>query len=81
MNDSGLVEFHPATIVLAEAEGIWVSGLPEQARIITVGQGFVRAGESVSVVARAEDNRSSALVQQYVIPATDDNERAARIAL
>ena len=81
VNDNGSVEFHPATIVLAEAQGIWVSGLPEQTRIITVGQGFVRAGESVSVVARAEDNRSSALVQQHVIPATDDSKRAAGIAL
>jgi multidrug efflux system membrane fusion protein len=66
LNDSGVlgvktvdetdsVAFHPVTIVLAESSGIWVSGLPDDARIITVGQGFVRDGETVRVVP-AEDS-------------------------
>lgn len=42
------VAFHEVAIVRAETDGIWVTGLPETARIITVGQGFVSAGETVT---------------------------------
>ena len=41
------VVFHEVEIVRAQSDGVWVSGLPEEARIITVGQGFVSAGERV----------------------------------
>lgn len=50
VDDSNTVEFHPVSIVRAGADGIWVSGLPETARIITAGQGFVQAGEHVTVM-------------------------------
>jgi len=43
------VEFHTVRILRAEADGVWVSGLPELSRIITVGQGFVREGDTVQV--------------------------------
>lgn len=42
------VVFNPIEIVRAEIDGIWVTGLPSEARIITVGQGFVNEGETVS---------------------------------
>jgi multidrug efflux system membrane fusion protein len=48
------VEFHPVEIVRAGTEGIWVTGLPDPARIITVGQGFVSAGEAVAPRPEAE---------------------------
>ena len=41
------VEFFPIELVRTEANGVWVSGLPQKARIITLGQGFVSAGETV----------------------------------
>lgn len=41
------VEFRPVTIVRAQTDGIWITGLPETVRIITVGQGFVQAGDLV----------------------------------
>jgi RND family efflux transporter MFP subunit len=41
------VVFHPVELVRAETDGIWVSGLPQTADVITVGQGFVSAGERV----------------------------------
>lgn len=41
------VRFHEVGIVRAQIDGIWVSGLPDEARIITVGQGFVNDGEAV----------------------------------
>ncbi len=41
------VQFHVIEFVRAERDGVWVGGLPERARIITVGQGFVRPGDEV----------------------------------
>ena len=48
------VGFYPAELVRAETGGIWVSGLPDEATIITVGQGFVATGERVAAVAEGE---------------------------
>ena len=45
--EDGTVAFHEIEVVRAEVDGIWVSGLPDEARIITIGQGFVRDGEAV----------------------------------
>ncbi|ANT63143.1 efflux transporter periplasmic adaptor subunit (plasmid) [Salipiger sp. CCB-MM3] len=42
------VVFFPVIVERAQTDGIWVSGLPEKADIITVGQGFVRDGEMVA---------------------------------
>ena len=50
VNSEGKVDFHPIDLVRTEADGVWVSGLPEQLKIITEGQGFVSAGESVITV-------------------------------
>jgi len=43
------VIFNPIEIVQSSNEGIWVTGLAKQAKIITVGQGFVSQGLAVSV--------------------------------
>ncbi|MFO7641605.1 MAG: efflux RND transporter periplasmic adaptor subunit [Candidatus Competibacteraceae bacterium] len=43
------VAFHPIDPMRADVEGLWVTGLPERARVITVGQGFVNAGDPVRV--------------------------------
>ncbi len=42
------VVFTQIEVVRAEIDGIWVTGLPDTARIITVGQGFVNEGETVA---------------------------------
>ncbi len=47
VSDDNAVEFHQITIVRAQTDGIWVSGLPDEARIISIGQGFVNDGETV----------------------------------
>lgn len=47
-NDDRVV-FNEASIVTSDANGAWVTGLPEKARIITLGQGYVRVGERVKV--------------------------------
>lgn len=47
VNARGLVEFHKAVPVREDAEGLWLGGLPETLRLITVGQDFVSAGQPV----------------------------------
>ncbi len=44
------VVFYEVEPVQAEPDGVWVAGLPDTARVITVGQGFVRQGETVDPV-------------------------------
>ena len=44
------VQFHPVEIVADAVDGIWVTGLPAAATIITVGQELVVAGEKVEPV-------------------------------
>jgi len=45
-----LVQFYPAQFANATSQGIWLTGLPEKLRFITVGQGFVRPGDLVQPV-------------------------------
>jgi multidrug efflux system membrane fusion protein len=56
VNAEGVVEFHPVRIFSAGATGVWLAGLPENVRAITVGQEFVRPGERVTAVAEAGSN-------------------------
>ena len=49
VDENNKVVFHPVTIIQASTKGIWVSGLPKNAQIITIGQGFVEHGVQVRV--------------------------------
>ncbi len=49
VNEDSRVEFHHVKIVRDDVDGVWVSGLPEIATIITVGQELVVPGELVDV--------------------------------
>ncbi|WP_286263010.1 efflux RND transporter periplasmic adaptor subunit [Thalassotalea atypica] len=51
------VRFTGINIVRSESDGIWLSGLGEEAEIITLGQGFVRAGDKVQAVKSAEQQQ------------------------
>ncbi|MGO4893409.1 efflux RND transporter periplasmic adaptor subunit [Flavobacterium sp. W21_SRS_FM6] len=44
------VKFVPIDIVKSDSQGVWLSGMGEQADVITLGQGFVRDGDKVEVV-------------------------------
>jgi len=44
------VVFTPIDILKADAQGSWLTGLGKQPEVITVGQGFVRAGDRVDAV-------------------------------
>jgi len=46
VGDDDIVGFHEVDVVKAETDGVWVSGLPDEARIITIGQGFVKIGRA-----------------------------------
>lgn len=45
--EDGVVVFHAVTIVSDTREGVWVTGLPPVAEVITVGQESVTAGQAV----------------------------------
>jgi len=45
--EDGKVVFYPVTIVSDTREGVWVTGLPAVAKVITVGQENVTAGQAV----------------------------------
>ena len=44
------VEFFQIELARSDANGVWISGLPETARVIVVGQGYVSAGQTVEPV-------------------------------
>jgi multidrug efflux system membrane fusion protein len=48
--ENKIVKFTAIDIVKSENDGIWLTGLGQQADIITLGQGFVRAGDEVNPV-------------------------------
>ena len=50
VGNDGVVAFHPVEIVRADDGGIWISGLPDPVRVITVGHGFVHPGQRVEAV-------------------------------
>ncbi|MEM6711344.1 MAG: efflux RND transporter periplasmic adaptor subunit [Pseudomonadota bacterium] len=54
VNDDNRVEFHNVQIITDEAETVWVAGLPDEARVIVLGQDFVEDGQEV-VVATADE--------------------------
>ena len=53
VNDEGRVAFVPVAIIDDTPEGMWIAGLPERSRVITVGQEFVREGQQVRAISRS----------------------------
>ncbi len=54
VDDNNVVQFLPIELVSTSLDGAWVSGIPAQTRVITLGQGFVNVGESVDPIESAE---------------------------
>ncbi|HEX6995872.1 MAG TPA: efflux RND transporter periplasmic adaptor subunit [Gammaproteobacteria bacterium] len=50
VDEHGVVRFHDVEIFRSASDGVWVTGLPKEAVVITVGQGFVAVGERVEPV-------------------------------
>jgi multidrug efflux system membrane fusion protein len=53
------VAFYPVTIMKDTREGVWVTGLPPKVDIITLGQEFVTAGETVNATNVTKDTAST----------------------
>ncbi len=49
VNKDNLVEFYKVEIIQDTEKGVWVSGLPFNSRIITVGQDYVNNNEKVDI--------------------------------
>lgn len=49
--ENGVVAFHPVTIISDTRDGVWVTGLPLRADVITIGQENVTAGQAVDATA------------------------------
>lgn len=56
VNSNNRVEFSSVSIVRSDTGGVWVTGLPNRASLIVVGQGFVNAGDEVKPVAVSDSN-------------------------
>lgn len=54
-----IVHFYPINIVQTNSDGAWVTGIPAGTRVITLGQGFVNAGQQVEPVLTAEQPASA----------------------
>ena len=71
------VVFSPVVLERAQTDGIWVSGLPAQARVITIGQGFVSDGETVAPtleeaeVAAADVDAPDMPIPDDIVPEAD----------
>lgn len=48
--DDDRVVFHPVSIVDTASNGVWITGLPDEVTLITVGQEYVSPGETVRPV-------------------------------
>lgn len=54
VNEQQQVTIYPVTILTADNNGAWVSGLPQRAHIITQGAGFVASGDTVRLGGEAK---------------------------
>ena len=50
VDETNQVGFSRIEILEDTTEGIWISGLPEVAKIITIGQEYVYQGQTVNVI-------------------------------
>ncbi len=55
VKDDKTTEFVPVTVIEQAADGMWVTGLPATATVVTVGQDFVKDGEKVEAVIDTAD--------------------------
>lgn len=60
--DDNIVRFTPIDIVKSDNEGVWLSGLGQQAQVITRGHGFVRHGDKVQAITDSDSPANTANV-------------------
>jgi len=57
VDQANRVLFYPVRIIADRTGGMWIDGLPEEVRLITVGHDFVRAGQVVAPVPDLPERR------------------------
>ena len=62
----------------AQTDGIWISGLPEAAQIITIGQGFVNDGETVVPTIQNDDAKTDDAPAQPSVQSVSKAEAPAK---
>lgn len=62
------VVFKPVEIARSEPDGVWVTGLPASASIITVGQGYVSPGQQVEPVFAPRETALAAGAARQIVP-------------
>lgn len=62
------VLFYPVTIVNNGENGMWVTGLPDKVNVITVGQEFVQAGQTVKAVNMTDADKAAKPAQADGVP-------------
>lgn len=77
IEQDGVVRFVPIEVADAGQGGVWATGLPENARIVTIGQGFVRDGESVRVL---DEQTAPAADDAKATPETEGADTSAMSA-
>lgn len=60
VNSQDKVVFQPVELLSTGTDGAWVTGLPESVPVISLGGGFVQAGQKVAVVNASGADRSVA---------------------
>ena len=60
VDDQETARFVPVQILGDEIDGIWIAGLGERARLITVGHEFVKSGQKVRAVDEAAGKKAGA---------------------
>jgi len=49
VDDQGYVRFAPVAILADQSDAVWIGGLPDSIRLITVGQDFIAEGQRVQL--------------------------------
>ena len=71
VDDDNTIRFVPIEVVRARSDGIWVTGLPDEARIVTISQGSLAPGQEVTVRETPEEYLRATQIGTGADPATD----------
>ena len=78
LDENSKVRFYPIKIHKTDTTGTWVTGLPAEAHVITVGHAFTDEGEQVIAKYKADESTSeigdSQYTQQLQSPQKNDSE-------
>lgn len=77
LSEDNIVEWHAVEIVGDDDDGAWVTGLPDVARVITVGQELVVAGDEVDAVYEQTPRLPTANQRSDAVPSATESRRTS----